>query len=47
MMKILKNIPEKDIFFPVFDETSQDILGFIHSKEADQLQALGIRQEIS
>jgi len=37
----IKNIPEKDIFFPVFDETSQDILGFIHSKEADQLEALG------
>ena len=37
----IKSIPEKDIFFPVFDETSQDILGFIHSKEADQLQALG------
>ena len=37
----IKSIPEKDIFFPVFDETSQDILGFIHSKEADQLKALG------
>ena len=37
----IKSIPEKDIFFPVFDETSQDILGFIHSKEADQLQTLG------
>ncbi len=36
-----ENLPDKDIFFPVFDDKSEEILGFIHSKEVIQLENMG------